>query len=394
MKKFLSIALLIITVFCLASCQLSTLRPPVVTTAPQQTQTPTGPSSETTGSTPTVPETPEFDFLAEDLTKFVTLGEYKGIKITDISTVVTDEMVDRYVNEILISNSFYEKVTTGTLAEYDIVSMSYVGKKGGVEFNGGKANNVAFLVSEKDYICGFEDRPIYINGFASGMIGKPIGEAFDIQVTFPEDYGVADLNGQEVTFTITVHHVCKASDLNQGIVTKLMNADTTPEKYKELKKEELIEAYKSVSDEVMSNDLWDKILENATFKALPTEYVDGLYNAEYSAAQTLAAMYGMTAEAVLKLYGYESKEHLRTEIEAYVKQTILRYQIMKEENLTISDDEYSERLEELAKANTTTAAELEKSYGKDALLEVFVFDKVNEFVYSAAELTKPESSAQ
>ncbi len=394
MKKTLSIALLVFTVLSLASCQLSTLRPPVVTTAPQQTQTPASTPSGTTGSVPNIPETPEFDFFGEDLTKYVTLGEYKGIKITDISTVVTDEMVDRYIGEVLVSNDFYEKVTAGTLAEYDIVNMSYVGKKDGVAFEGGTANNVPFIVSEADYICGFEDRPRYIDGFASGMIGKPIGEAFDIQVTFPEDYGVADLNGAQVTFTITVHHVCKASELTQGIVTKLLNADTTTEQYIELKKEELIEAYKSVSDEVMSNELWDKIFENATFLSLPTEYVDGLYNAEYSAAETLASMYGMTAEEVLEIYGYASKEALRTEIEEYVKMSILRYQIAKVENITVSDDEYKERLEELAESSESTVEEFEKAYGKEAILEVFLFDELNEFIYASATLVKPEASAQ
>lgn len=393
MKKILSIALIALTVLSLASCQLSTLRTPTLTTAPQQTQTPAITPSETTGGTPTVPETPEFDFLGEDLSKFVTLGEYKGIEIVDISTKVTDEMVTRYVNEILISNDFYEKVTTGTIAEYDIVSMSYVGKKDGVAFEGGTANNVGFLVSEADYICGYEDRPRYIDGFASGMIGKPVGEAFDIQVTFPEDYGVEDLNGAQVTFTITVHHVCKASELSQGIVTKLLNADTTPEKYIELKKEELIEAYKSVSDEVMSTDLWKKIEENATFSSLPTEYVDGLYNSEYSAAETLAAMYGMTAEEVLALYGYESKEALRTEIEAYVKRTILTYQILKVEELTISDDEYKQRLDEFAELNESTAEKMEEAYGKATLLDHFISEKVNEFVYSAAVLVQPTPAA-
>ena len=394
MKKLLSIALLAFTVFSLASCQLSTLRPPVVTTAPGQPQTPASTPAETTGSTPSVPETPTFDFMGADLAQYVTLGEYKGIKITDVSTVVTDEMVDRYVDEILVSNDFYEKVTSGTLAEYDIVSMSYVGKKDGVAFETGTANNVAFLVSEKDYICGFEDRPIYVDGFAAGMIGKPIGEAFDIQVTFPEDYGVEEMKGAQVTFTITVHHVCKASELSQGIVTKLENADTTPEKYVELKKEELIEGYNSVSDEVMSNELCDKIYENATFLSLPTEYVDGLYNAEYSAAETLASMYGMNVEDVLKIYGYASKEALRTEIEEYVKMSMIRYQIVKAENLTVSDDEYKERLDELAKANESTAEEIEKAYGKETILEVFIFEKVNEFVYAAADLVKPEASAQ
>jgi hypothetical protein len=104
-----------------------------------------------------------------------------------------------------------------------------------------------------------------------------------------------------------------------------------------LKKEELVEAYNSVSDGVMFGELWDKIIQNATFSSLPTDYIDGLYNAEYSAAETLAAMYGMTAEEVLKYYGYESKEALRTEIEEETGERIL---------VTIEDDDEWESVAE------------------------------------------------
>ena len=129
MKKFISLMLAVITLLSLASCQLSQIVPPAVTTGSNET---TNGSESTaapgTTSAPEIEADPTYDYMANDLTQFVTLCEYKGIKITDKRIDVTDEMVDRYIGEMLIMKNEYTKRKTGVINEYDALNMDFVGK--------------------------------------------------------------------------------------------------------------------------------------------------------------------------------------------------------------------------------------------------------------------------
>lgn len=90
--------------------------------------------------------------------------------------------------------------TEGTVVQKgDTVNIDYTGYLNGKAFDGGSTNGAGtdLTLGSGTYIDGFEDQ----------VEGHKVGETFDIQVTFPEDYGVSDLNGQEVTFTVTINGV-------------------------------------------------------------------------------------------------------------------------------------------------------------------------------------------
>ncbi|MCI5759455.1 MAG: FKBP-type peptidyl-prolyl cis-trans isomerase [Eubacterium sp.] len=90
--------------------------------------------------------------------------------------------------------------TEGTVVQKgDTVNIDYTGYLKGKAFDGGSTNGAGtdLTLGSGTYIDGFEDQ----------VEGHKVGETFDIQVTFPEDYGVSDLNGQEVTFTVTINGV-------------------------------------------------------------------------------------------------------------------------------------------------------------------------------------------
>lgn len=397
MKKIISFALALLTVLTLASCQLSTILPPADTTGTTGGDITSSPSGDTTAESTEIPEVPTYDFIGTDLTQFVTLCEYKGIKLTDYRIEVTDTIVDRYIGELLVAEEQYTKRKTGTLNEYEIVNMDYVGKLNGEAFSGGTAMNVNFLVTgddshvygianNSDFVLGYK----YIPGFASAMIGADISAPFDINVKFPDDYDNKDLAGKDVVFTITVNYVCTPAELNETTL-KTISATEKVEDFKTEIKTSLAEMYESLARQKMDVNLWEYLVDTCEFKALPDEYVDAFFDSEFAYIEYIAKIQGAEVNDVLASYGYSSKEDFKEKYIIYsVKQSIIYYQILKVENLDLTDDEYKEKLDELAKANGTTGDLLESQYTKDYILDVFRFEEVNEFVFNACEFVKPE----
>ena len=93
----------------------------------------------------------------------------------------------------------YSTDTSLTVESGDTVNIDYVGTVDGVEFEGGSTNGSGadLEIGSGSYIDGFEDQ----------LIGAHPGDTVDVTVTFPEDYGVDELNGKEAVFTVTVNGI-------------------------------------------------------------------------------------------------------------------------------------------------------------------------------------------
>lgn len=397
MKKFISLILAAMTLLSLASCQLSQIVPPTITTdSADVTTSPENTSGDETTSAGETITTPTYDFMANDLTQFVTLCDYKGIKITDKRIDVTDDMVNRYIGELLIMKNEYTKRKTGVVNEYDVLNMDYVGKykDTGVAFSGGTAMNVNFFVTmNADGVYGIDTESYtpgynYIEGFADEMIGKDISAPFDINVKFPENYGSADLAGKEAIFTITVNYVCTPNELSDANVSLLAEKKTVDE-FKAETKSQLKAQYDEAARALMDVAVWDYLVENCEFKAYPEEYVNAFYESELEYVQYIATMYGYKLEDILPLFGYSSVEDFKEKYVMYsIKQNIILHQILKNENLDFTDETYKTRLEEFAKELGMEVEDVETQYSKDELLANFRFEVVNEFVFSSCELVK------
>ncbi|EJL6833561.1 FKBP-type peptidyl-prolyl cis-trans isomerase [Vibrio cholerae] len=83
-----------------------------------------------------------------------------------------------------------DRITIG-----DRVNIDFQGRIDGVAFEGGKANNFPLVVGEGRMIHGFED----------GLVGKKVGDVFDIEITFPDDYHAESLKGKVAVFSIVVN---------------------------------------------------------------------------------------------------------------------------------------------------------------------------------------------
>ena len=147
------------------------------------------------------------------MSKILKLGNYKGIPYSLDKVTVSDEEVSQQIQMILSqSNSKVEK-EGDTVENGDIATINFVGLKDGVAFEGGTGNDYDLEIGSGTFIPGFEEQ----------MIGMKVNETRDLNLTFPENYGAADLAGQAVVFQVTVTKlsVKKEPELNDEFVTTL-----------------------------------------------------------------------------------------------------------------------------------------------------------------------------
>lgn len=120
------------------------------------------------------------------------------LAVETVSLEVTDAKVQEAIDRITRENrSFAEPEKPRPAASGDQLTLDFLGKLNGVPFDGGKAEGYTVEIGGGRLIPGFEDQ----------LIGFKVGETRDIHVTFPENYGSAELAGKDATFTITVHKI-------------------------------------------------------------------------------------------------------------------------------------------------------------------------------------------
>ena len=124
------------------------------------------------------------------------LGQYKGVEAPKAEVVITPEDVEGELKP-LVSRATRQVVVERPAAKGDIAVIDFEGFKDGVAFEGGKGEQYPLELGSGSFIPGFEDQ----------LIGVSAGESVDVNVTFPEDYGAADLAGAPVVFKVTVHEV-------------------------------------------------------------------------------------------------------------------------------------------------------------------------------------------
>ena len=120
----------------------------------------------------------------------VTVEGYKGIAAPRKAAEVTDEMVAAEVDSARARLAREVEVTDRAAAMGDIANINFEGFVDGVAFEGGKGENHDLKLGSGSFIPGFEDQ----------IVGKTIGEEFDVNVTFPEQYGAKELAGKAATF--------------------------------------------------------------------------------------------------------------------------------------------------------------------------------------------------
>ena len=323
-----------------------------------------------------------------DLEKYVTnLGEYKGLELSATPTEITDEDVELYIEYMLENSKQPEEVTGRPVQEGDVVNINYVGKKDGVAFEGGTADNYDLEIGSNTFIDGFEE----------GLIGCNTGDVVDLNLTFPEQYHSAELAGQAVVFTVTVNRIgeLKVPELDEEYVASLgIENCSTVEEFREVVRQSLLDT----ADATLQNDLQTQainaLMENCEFVENPPEglynyYRDRIYeNFEYSASSI-----GMTMSDFVTNYYGMTEEEFEEEISIGAKnstnQAMACALVAKKEGIEVSDDELDEYIEaNYANFGFESADAYRESGNAEDYRDYLLTSKVLEFLVDNANVTE------
>lgn len=306
-----------------------------------------------------------------NLEKYVNLVDYKSITV-DTSSDKYKEIYEDVISTDIENNEFYVKKTEGTVADGDVVNIDYVGKKDGVAFDGGTAQNYDLEIGSNSFIAGFE----------SGLIGAEIGKSIDLNLTFPENYGNDELNGAAVVFTVNVNYV-KTDE-------KLEPKDY----YGELKFKSLEEYENDVKDRAIENFLAEAIVENSEVKKYPEDDKEFLTEqmTDYFTKQ-LSSYYNITLESYLTQNDMtrESFDLTLTEEQVYplMDQIMPMYAILDNEHIEITSDDINAKIDELVSqydSGSVTADVLKEFYGEYYFENLVASEKAVEIVKNNAKI--------
>ena len=298
-----------------------------------------------------------------DLSKYVKVGNYKGLEYTSQKASVTDEEVDVEIQRRLQKAAKTENSKTGKVENGDTINISFVGKIDGKEFEGGSSESTDITVGTTQMI----------DGFVEGLIGKNVGESVTLNLKFPDDYGKTDLQGKAVEFKVTINSKKKISvpKLNASFVKKNSKYKTVKE-YKEGVKNELLNQKQKSIDSTVKQELWSRIINKYKAKKYPEKELNEAMSQANKLEESYKAQaqnYGMEWETYLKTVMRTDKKGFEKLKQEYAKNIVFNrmvmYSIARSENISLSNREYKKEILKILEDNGYDEESFKKAFGKD-----------------------------
>ncbi|HHW95163.1 MAG TPA: trigger factor [Mogibacterium sp.] len=298
------------------------------------------------------------DYDYDDLSEYLKLGNYKGVEYELKDTQVTQSEVQQYIDEVLLESADIEQKKEGIVKNDSVVNIDYTGSLNGVEFEGGSATDTMINIADSNFIPGF----------AEGIIGHKVGETFDINVTFPENYGNDDLAGKNTVFKITINYIEleKTPDYNDNWVKKNTEFNTIAE-YEKSIKEEIEDGKKRNAVSNARQEVLAKIIDDSKVVKYPQKEYDSSYNRLVDTYKSYAENSDIKFEEYLEtemgLTKKEFEQIAKETVEKAVKQELVLHSIARLEKIEITAGEYTEYLDKLLKDAGYTRETYEEEYG-------------------------------
>lgn len=273
----------------------------------------------------------------------VVLGTYKGVEIEKVEYEVKDKDVDAELASMREKNSRMVTVEDRAAKDGDIATIDYEGFADGNAFAGGKGTDYDLTLGSGTFIPGFEEQ----------IVGKNIGEEFDVNVKFPEEYHAEDLKGKDAVFKVKLKgiKVKELPELDDELAKDVSEFDTLDE----LKADIRQKLEKSAADKTkaeIENKALEAAVEGATID-LPECMIDNQVEKMFEDYAYRLSSQGIDMKMYLQ-YTQMTEEQLKEQMKPSAKQQVLGSlvleQIAKEENIEASDEDLEKEFDKIAEA--------------------------------------------
>ena len=334
---------------------------------------------------------PEFDVVSIDdngvvlKAKFyvkpeVELKNYKGIEVTKEIKAVTDEDINADIDRVRARNSRVVDITDRAVENGDIAVIDFDGYVDGVAFEGGKSENYNLTIGSGSFIPGFEEQ----------IIGHNIGESFDVNVKFPEEYHAKELAGKDAIFKIVLHAIKfnELPALDDEFAKDVSEFDTLDE-YKADVKAKLENKNEKDADNSVEEQIINALIENLVAD-IPAPMFDAETENFIRDYDSRLRMQGLDLNTYCKYTGATLdtlREQFKPMAERQVKTRLALEKIVELESISATDEEADAEFENLAKAYGMTADKVKEVVEVDAVKADLCVKKAVEFVKANANVT-------
>jgi len=310
----------------------------------------------------------------------VTLGDYKGIEIEKVDVEVSDEDVQAELLNVQKQNARNIPVEDRAAKMDDEVTIDFEGFIDGEAFEGGKGENYQLTLGSHSFIDTFEDQ----------IVGKNIGEEFDVNVTFPENYQAEDLAGKPAVFKCKLNGIKETElpELDDEFASEVSEFETLDE-YKDDIKATLKVKKEKAAKNTKEGLVIDKIIENATMD-IPEPMVETTKEQMMNEFAQQISYQGLSIEQYFQFTGMTKEKFMETatpEAERRIKSRLVLEAIAKVEDIQVSDEELEEELKKMAEMYQMDIEQLTGLVGdseKDAIKKDIAVQKAVDLVVDTA----------
>ena len=302
---------------------------------------------------------------------------YKGIEIEKKSTEVTDELIEKEIEQVRERNSRLVTVEDRAAENGDTAVIDFEGFVDGEAFEGGKSEGYNLSLGSGNFIPGFEEQ----------IVGHKAGEEFSIFVNFPEEYQAEKLQGKEAEFKIVLHEIKtkELPEVDDEFVQDVSDKETLDEYKEELRetvgKRLVDEAEKDVDDKIAEKlmELVQGEIPEAMYENQTNEMIRDFENRLRSQGldmDTYMRYMGMDVNALKGMY--------RTDAEKRVKLRLALETIAKKENIEVTEADLDEEYGKLAETYKMDVDKVKVAIPADSLSEDVRVQKALDLVKASA----------
>jgi trigger factor len=293
---------------------------------------------------------------AVEITPNIADIDYKGLSLQRTNYKVSGKEIDAQLKLLQKNLARYQTIAESRPAEIgDYVLIDYEGFKDGRPYpETSRTENFNLKIGDGPILKEFDDQ----------LIGMLPGDSRQIEVRFPQDHFNKNLAGLDISFQVTLNEIRKEvlPEVDDELAKQTGQYDSLDELEKVIT-ENLEQGYSKRMEQELHEQIYNELISRSVFEvpdALVSMELDGIIEeAERSFAYRNLSMeeLGLSRESIAEKY--------RDTAIKQVKRHLLLSKLIGQEDLTLSDDELEDALNEMAENFKQPLEEIKKYYDQN-----------------------------
>lgn len=318
-----------------------------------------------------------------DLSAYITLPEYKGLPVTEVSATVSEEDIQNQIRSTVLY--FAQDVEVDRAAKiYDTVHFSCTATLDGTTMDD-------YCLDDGSLKLGFAT---YGEDVDAALTGAKAGDTVEADRVLSGIGVNEELAGKTLHYTFTVTSVTETQEqeYNDIFVKAYLGYDSVAE-YEQSVRDSLNASAQTTQLSAYVNQTWTTVVENTVVLQYPeqelTQIADQLVADVKAYTEAAGVNFDSYVEAIYGQTADEFMAYAKEVAQAQVKEDMIVYAIARAEDLTVTDEQYhAYAAMYMEQMGYSTEAELEQHYTTGAIKESILGDVVKEFIANNATVTQ------